>query len=81
MGSSLQPGTTTPESEATAFLNPAPGLPVREQVQKHEVPEGFLVKKKSVLGGLHHEYRFERVRRDADEVFVHRAARFLLVQY
>jgi len=40
--------------------DPPPGLPVRGQVQRHEVPEGFLIKKESVLGGLHHEYRLER---------------------
>jgi transposase InsO family protein len=41
--------------------DPPPGLPVRGQVQRHEVPEGFLIKKESVLGGLHHEYRLERI--------------------
>jgi transposase InsO family protein len=40
--------------------DPAPGLPVRRQVQRHQVPGDFLIKKKAVLGGLHHEYRLER---------------------
>jgi len=41
--------------------DPPPGLPVERQILRHEVPEGFLIKKKSILGGLHHEYRFERI--------------------
>jgi putative transposase len=40
---------------------PPPGLPVRRQIHRHEVSEGFLIKKKSILGGLHHEYRLEKV--------------------
>ena len=40
---------------------PPPGLPVNGQIPRHEVPEGFLIKKKSILGGLHHEYRLEKV--------------------
>lgn len=38
-----------------------PGLPVKRQIHRHEVPEGFLIKKKSILSGLHHEYRLHRV--------------------
>ena len=41
--------------------DPPPGLPVERQIQRHEIPEGLLIKKKSILGGLHHEYRFERL--------------------
>ena len=40
---------------------PPPGLPVRRQIHRHEDSEGFLIKKKSILGGLHHEYRLEKV--------------------
>ncbi len=40
---------------------PRQGLPVARQVQRHAVPKGFLIKKGSILGGLHHEYRLERV--------------------
>ena len=29
------------------------------QVQRHRLLEGTLIKKRSVLGGLHHEYRLE----------------------
>jgi hypothetical protein len=27
----------------------------------NEVPKGFLIKKKSILGGLHHEYQIDKV--------------------
>jgi putative transposase len=40
---------------------PPPGLPVKGQIPRHEVPEGYVIKKKSILGGLHHEYRLEKV--------------------
>src|SRR5260370_107656 len=40
---------------------PPSGLPVRGQVQRHEVPEGFVIKQRSVLGPLHHEYRLQRI--------------------
>lgn len=41
--------------------DPTPGLPLAQQVQRHDVPKGFSIKKKSILGGLHHEYRLERI--------------------
>jgi len=41
--------------------DPPPGLPVKRQIHRHEVPEGFLIKKKSILSGLHPEYRLHRV--------------------
>ena len=39
--------------------DPPEGLPVRGQVQRHRLSEGSLIKKRSVLGGLHHEYGLE----------------------
>ncbi len=49
--------------EIVAFAAPRrvafSGMLAREWA-RHEVPEGFLIKKESVLGGLHHEYRLER---------------------
>ena len=41
--------------------DPPPGLPVARQIHRYDVAEGFSIKKKSVLGGLHREYRLERV--------------------
>lgn len=41
--------------------NPPPGSPVTEQIRRHLVPDGFSIKKKPILGGLHHEYRLERI--------------------
>jgi putative transposase len=41
--------------------DPGPGLPVAQQDHRHRVVEGFAIKKKSILGGLHHEYRLERI--------------------
>ncbi|HLY61483.1 MAG TPA: integrase core domain-containing protein [Terriglobia bacterium] len=38
-----------------------PDLPVNQQIHRHEVPESFLIKKKAILSGLHHEYRLQRV--------------------
>jgi putative transposase len=40
---------------------PPPGLPVRRQIQRHKIPKRFLIKKKAILGGLHHEYRLEKI--------------------
>jgi hypothetical protein len=37
-----------------------PGLPVVHLSHRYNVGEGFSIKKKSVLGRLHHEYRLER---------------------
>ena len=41
--------------------NPLPGLPVKPLVRRHEVPEGFFIKKKAILSGLHHQYQLQRV--------------------
>lgn len=41
--------------------DPPPGLPLAWQVHRHDVPRDFSIKKKSILGGLHHEYRLERI--------------------
>jgi putative transposase len=38
-----------------------PELPVELRSRRHVIPDGSLIKKRSVLGGLHHEYRLERV--------------------
>jgi hypothetical protein len=36
-----------------------PALPVVHL--SHRYKDGFSIKKKSILGGLHHEYRLERI--------------------
>jgi putative transposase len=41
--------------------DPPPGLPVERQIQRPEFPEGFTIKKQSILGGLHHEHRLEKI--------------------
>lgn len=41
--------------------DPPPGLPVKLQDRRHEVAKRYLIKKKSILGGLHHEYRLDKV--------------------
>jgi transposase InsO family protein len=44
-----------------------PGIPERveacvpAQVNKHHLPAGYRIAKTAVLGGLHHEYRLEKV--------------------
>jgi len=40
--------------------DPPAGSPVTEQIRRHAVSDGFPIKKKSILGGLDHEYRLER---------------------
>jgi putative transposase len=40
---------------------PAPDLPVAPQSHRHQLPQGWRVVTKSVLGGLHHEYRLEKI--------------------
>lgn len=40
--------------------DPPPGSPVTAQIRRHAVSDGFSIKKKPILGGLHHEYRLER---------------------
>lgn len=49
--SSLGPGLPIPDPE----------LMVPPQPHRHELPEGWRIMTKSVLGGLHHEYRLEKV--------------------
>jgi putative transposase len=55
-------------NQGRPHMSLGPGIPdpppvslVFEQGHRHAVPDGFLVKKKSILGGLHHEYRLERI--------------------
>jgi putative transposase len=40
---------------------PADGLPVLRQKQRHQIPTGYRVSAKAILGGLHHEYRLEKI--------------------
>ena len=49
--SSLGPGLPQPRR----------GLPVTVQKQRHQIPEGYRVKAKPILGGLHHEYHLEKI--------------------
>jgi putative transposase len=37
------------------------GLPVSLQEQRHQIPAGYRVSARSILGGLHHEYRLEKI--------------------
>src|SRR5262249_51161059 len=39
---------------------PRPALPVTPQAPRHQIPTGQRVVARSVLGGLHHDYRLER---------------------
>jgi len=39
---------------------PARGLPVAPQPHRHQLPQGWRIVTKAVLGGLHHEYRLEK---------------------
>jgi transposase InsO family protein len=49
--SSLGPGLPEPR---LAFPTPP-------QAHRHQIPEGYEIKTKSILGGLHHEYQLERI--------------------
>jgi putative transposase len=40
---------------------PGDGLPVPLQKQRHQIPAGYRVRAKPILGGLHHEYRLEKI--------------------
>ncbi len=40
---------------------PGGGLPVPLKKQRHQIPQGHEVRTKPILGGLHHEYRLEKV--------------------
>jgi putative transposase len=40
---------------------PGDGLPVPLQKQRHQIPEGYRVRARPILGGLHHEYRLEKI--------------------
>jgi len=37
------------------------GLPVPLQKQRHQIPEGYRVRARPILGGLHHEYLLEKI--------------------
>jgi len=39
---------------------PGDGLPVPLQTQRHQISEGYRVRARPILGGLHHEYRLEK---------------------
>lgn len=41
--------------------DPPPGSPVTARTPRHAVSGGFSIKKKPILGGLHHKYRLERI--------------------
>jgi putative transposase len=43
------------------FPEPGPDLPVPRQKQRHQIPTGYQVRAKLVLGGLHREYRLEKM--------------------
>jgi hypothetical protein len=49
--SSLGPGLSEPR----------PGLPVPLQEQRHQIPTGYQVRAKPILGGLQHEYQLEKI--------------------
>ena len=49
------------KSLAPGIPDPPPGLPAKRHIHTHEVPEGFSIKERSILKGLHHEYRLRRV--------------------
>ena len=36
-----------------------------------KVPSGVAIKRRAILGGLHHEYRLEQAAADPDQVFAH----------
>jgi putative transposase len=51
-----------PHSSLGPGIPDDPSLPRDERcAPSHQLPEGWLVKKRSVLGGLHHEYRLEKI--------------------
>jgi transposase InsO family protein len=50
------------KSLGTGIPDPPSGRAVARQIHGHEVPDDFLGKKRLELGGLHHEYRLERIR-------------------
>jgi putative transposase len=53
---------TRPHSSLGPGLPEArPGLPVPLQEQRHRIPTGFQVRAQPILGGLHHEYRLEKI--------------------
>jgi putative transposase len=43
------------------FPEPRLGLPVPLQKERHQIPTGYQVRAKPILGGLHHEYRLEKM--------------------
>ena len=47
------------QSLGPGIPDPPTGLLVRAQMLRHQLPRDNLIKKRPVLGGLHHEYRVE----------------------
>jgi putative transposase len=43
------------------FPESGPDLPVPRQRQRHQIPTGYQVRAKPILGGLHREYRLEKM--------------------
>jgi hypothetical protein len=41
--------------------DPPPRLRPAQQFDGYDVPDGFAIKKRSIIGGLHREYRLERI--------------------
>ena len=41
--------------------DPPEGFPVEPVPERHRLPEGFRVASDSVLRGLHHEFRLEKI--------------------
>src|SRR5215469_385226 len=39
--------------------DPVPGGSIPRKMHRHKVPRGVAIKKRAILGGLHHEYRLE----------------------
>ena len=40
--------------------DPVPGGAIPRKMHGHKVPNGAAIKKRVILGGLHHEYRLEQ---------------------
>jgi len=40
--------------------DPVPGRAIPRKMHGHKVPSDTAIKKRAILGGLHHEYRLEQ---------------------